>query len=101
MLENTFVAPSPMPTLEQDTAAPRTVVLPSHTEDPPSTTRVRPTTKLERALEAWNAGHQSVRALAAVLSTDSNHLSNDEAYRLICQLDARGLITRHKRMRDS
>ena len=54
-------------------------------------------TKLERALEAWKAGHQSVRALAAALSTEQERVSNDEAYRLICQLDAKGLITRQKR----
>jgi hypothetical protein len=57
----------------------------------------RPNTKLERALEVWKAGHQSVRALAAALSTEQERVSNDEAYRLICQLDAKGLITRQKR----
>lgn len=57
----------------------------------------RPSTKLERALELWKAGHQSVRALAAALSTEQERVSNDEAYRLICQLDAKGLIRRQKR----
>ena len=62
-----------------------------------STMHARPQTKLERALEAWKAGHQSVRALAAALTTEQQRVSNDEAYRLICQLDAKGLITRQKR----
>jgi hypothetical protein len=62
---------------------------------PPS--RPRPQTRLERAFEAWNAGHQSVRAMAAALSTDRERISTDEAYRLICQLDAKGLIIRKKR----
>jgi len=59
--------------------------------------RPRLQTKLDRALEAWNAGHQSVRALAAALTTERERMSNDEAYRLICQLDAKGLIVRQKR----
>ncbi len=62
-----------------------------------STMHARPQTKLERALEAWKAGHQSVRAPAAALTTEQQRVSNDEAYRLICQLDAKGLITRQKR----
>jgi len=66
----------------------------------PSMIHPRSQTKLERALEAWRAGHQSVRALAAALSTDQERVSNDEAYRLICQLDAKGLITRQKRTTD-
>ena len=59
--------------------------------------RPRPQSKLDRALEAWHAGHQSVRALAAALSSERERVSNDEAYRLICQLDAKGLIVRQKR----
>ncbi|GAC1651236.1 MAG: hypothetical protein NVS4B12_21820 [Ktedonobacteraceae bacterium] len=59
--------------------------------------RVRPRTRLDRALEAWNNGHQSVRSLAAALSIEGERISNDEAYRLMCQLDARGMIVRKKR----
>ncbi len=60
-------------------------------------TRARPQTKLDRALNAWNAGHKSVRSLAAALSIEGEQVSTDEAYRLICQLDARNLIVRKKR----
>ncbi|MFL5627773.1 MAG: hypothetical protein ACJ788_19510, partial [Ktedonobacteraceae bacterium] len=35
-----------------------------------SALRPRPQSKLDRALAAWNAGHQSVRALAVALSTE-------------------------------
>jgi hypothetical protein len=100
-------------------ARPLALVAPTFTGDPSASSRItdglspvdhnslvlastvrhaRPLAKLEPALEAWKAGHQSVRALAVALSTDQERVSNDEAYRLICQLDAKGLIVRQKRM---
>ncbi len=51
-------------------------------------------TQLDRALQAWNEGHTSIRQMAAALT-----VTNDEAYRLLCKLDAKGLIVREKRVR--
>jgi hypothetical protein len=94
---DTFASPPPVHPGEPGVSAPPTMVLSSQAQEDVTSRRVRPTTKLERALEAWNAGHQSIRALAAALSGEGESVSTDEAYRLICQLDAKGLITRQKR----
>ncbi|HEX9132122.1 MAG TPA: hypothetical protein VF844_07505 [Ktedonobacteraceae bacterium] len=63
------------------------------------TRHTRPQTMLERALEMWNAGHQTVLEMAIALSTEQDRVPESEAYRLICQLDAKGLITRKTRKR--
>jgi len=64
-----------------------------------ATRHTRPQTMLERALEMWNAGHQTVLEMAIALSTEQDRVPESEAYRLICQLDAKGLITRKTRKR--
>ena len=64
-----------------------------------SATRSRPQSMLDRALEAWNAGHQTVPDMAIALSTDQHRVPESEAYRLICQLGQKGLITRKTRKR--
>jgi hypothetical protein len=95
LIAGAFAANTPVPI-----AASATPIADVLAQQPPagaSSSRLRPQSKLDRALEAWNAGHQSVRALAAALSTEQQRVSNDEAYRLICQLDVKGLITRQKR----
>jgi hypothetical protein len=63
-----------------------------------ATRHTRQHEKLQRALQAYEAGYTSVRALAVALSTEGITVSDSEAYRLICQLDAQGLIRRAKRV---
>ncbi len=63
-----------------------------------ATRHTRQYDKLQRALKAYEAGHSSVRALAVVLSAEGDPVSDSEAYRLLCQLDAQGLIKRAKRV---
>jgi len=95
MIAGSFAANTHVRVVASTTPAAASVAQQSRTETP--ALRSRPQSKLDRALEAWNAGHQNVRALAAALSTERERVSNDEAYRLICQLDAKGLIVRQKR----
>lgn len=65
------------------------------TEDEPVVQQASSLSSLERqALDAWNEGHTSIRQMAAVLD-----VSTDDAYKLICKLDAKRLIVREKRVK--